>query len=116
MRTWIFENYLNDEHGEFIPMQTMESEEFGRHFMIDIGFNFVCAGSLRDGSGYDKNDLKYVSEFVSENGSMEGLDVSKLFEIYRKLTWQEWQDTKDKNSEEVAEILECVENGEITYY
>jgi hypothetical protein len=47
---------------------------------------------------------------------MEGLDVSKLFEIYRKLTWQEWQDTKDKNSNEVAEILECIENGEITYY
>ena len=115
MRTWIFEDYLNDKHGKFIHMQTMESKEFGRHFMIDIGFNFVCAGSLRDNSGYDENDLQYVSEFISDNG-MEGLDVRKLFEIYRKLTWQEWQDTKDKNREEVAEILECVEKGEITYY
>ena len=115
MRTWIFENYLDDEHGKFIPMQTFVSEEFGRHFFIDIAFKFICAGSLRDNSGYDENDLQYVSEFVSANG-MEGLDLEKLFEIYRKLTWQEWQDTKDKNSEEVAEILECIENGEITYY
>ena len=115
MRTWIFENYLDDEHGKFIPMQTIKSEEFGRHFFIDIAFKFVCAGSLRDGEGYDENDLQYVSEFISENG-MEGVDINKLFEIYRKLTWQEWQDTKDKNSEEVAEILECIEKGEITYY
>ena len=115
MRTWIFENYLNDKHGKFIPMQTFVSEDFGRHFFIDIAFKFISAKSNRDNSGYDENDLQYVSEFVSENG-MEGLDLEKLFEIYRKLTWQEWQDTKDKNSEEVAEILECVEKGEITYY
>jgi len=115
MRTWIFENYLEDKHGKFIPMQTFVSEDFGRHFFIDIAFKFISAKSNRDNSGYDENDLQYVSEFVSENG-MEGLDLEKLFEIYRKLTWQEWQDTKDKNSEEVAEILECIENGEITYY
>jgi len=115
MRTWIFENYLDDKHGKFIPMQTFVSEDFGRHFFIDIAFKFISAKSNRDNSGYDENDLQYVSEFVSENG-MEGLDLEKLFEIYRKLTWQEWQDTKDKNSEEVAEILECIENGEITYY
>ena len=36
MRTYIFKDYLEDEHGKFLPMQTIESEEFGRHFFIDI--------------------------------------------------------------------------------
>ena len=114
MRTWIFENYLDDEQGKFIPMQTFVSEDFGRHFFIDIAFKFICAGSNRDNSGYDENDLQYVSEFISENG-MEGLDLEKLFEIYRKLTWQEWQDTKAKAHSEFCEYMEAVENGEISY-
>ena len=52
MRTYIFKDYLEDKHGKFLPMQTIESEEFGRHFFIDIGFNFISAPSLKDG-GYD---------------------------------------------------------------
>ena len=63
MRTWIFKNYLEDEHGEFIPMQTIESEEFGRHFFIDIGFHFISAPSHKEG-GYDKSQLDYVTDTV----------------------------------------------------
>ena len=52
MRTYIFQDFLDDKHGKFLPMQTIESEEFGRHFFIDIGLNFISAPSLKDG-GYD---------------------------------------------------------------
>ena len=62
MRTWIFKNYLEDKHGKFIPMQTIESEEFGRHFFIDIGFHFISAPSFKDG-GYDESQLDYVSDW-----------------------------------------------------
>ena len=47
MRTYIFKDFLNDANGEFIPLQTIESEEFGRHFFIDIAFEFVTAPSLK---------------------------------------------------------------------
>ena len=86
MRTYIFKDYLNDKYGEFIPMQTIESEEFGRHFFIDIGFNFISAPSLVSG-GYDKNQLDYVSEWTD----LEGVNLSELFEIYRKLVQKEYQ-------------------------
>ena len=110
MRTYIFKDYLNDKYGEFIPMQTIESEEFGRHFFIDIGFNFISAPSLVSG-GYDKNQLDYVSNWTD----MEGVDLSKLFDIYRDLTWQENQDNKDKAHSDMCEYMEAVENGEVTY-
>ena len=62
MRTYIFSDYLEDKHGKFLPMQTIESEEFGRHFFIDIGFHFISAPSLKDG-GYDESQfcLLYTS-------------------------------------------------------
>ena len=41
MRTYIFKDFLEMEHGKFLPLRTIESEEFGRHFFIDIGFNFI---------------------------------------------------------------------------
>ena len=110
MRTWIFKNYLEDKHGEFIPMQTIESEEFGRHFFIDIGFHFISAPSLKEG-GYDKSQLDYVSNW----SDWEGVEMSKLFEIYRDLTWQENQDNKDKAHSDMCEYMEAVENGEIEY-
>ena len=47
--TYIFENTLTTET-EFIPMQTIESEEFGRHFFIDIAFNFLSAPSYSSGA------------------------------------------------------------------
>jgi hypothetical protein len=46
MRTYIFKDYLNDKHGKFLPLQTIESEEFGRHFFIDIAFEFISAPSI----------------------------------------------------------------------
>ena len=110
MRTWIFKDYLEDKHGEFLPMQTIESEEFGRHFFIDIGFNFISAPSLKEG-GYDESQLDYVSNW----SDWEGVEMSKLFEIYKDLTWQENQDNKDKAHSDMCEYMEAVENGEIEY-
>ena len=110
MRTWIFKNYLEDKHGEFIPMQTIESEEFGRHFFIDIAFDFISAPSFKEG-GYDESQLDYVSNW----SDWEGVEMSKLFEIYRDLTWQENQDNKDKAHTDMCEYMEAVESGEIHF-
>ena len=110
MRTWIFKNYLEDKHGEFIPMQTIESEEFGRHFFIDIAFDFISAPSFKEG-GYDESQLDYVSNW----SDWEGVEMSKLFEIYRDLTWQENNDNKEKAHSDMCEYMEAVENGEVTY-
>ena len=96
MRTYIFKDYLNDKHGKFLPLQTIESEDFGRHFFIDIAFDFISAPSLKSG-GYDESQLDYVSNWTD----MEGVDLSKLFDIYRDLTWQENQEIKTKH------ILTC---------
>ena len=110
MRTYIFKDYLNDKYGKFIPLQTIESEDFGRHFFIDIAFEFRSAPRLI-GGGYDESQLGYVSEWTD----MEGVDLSKLFDIYRDLTWQENQDNKDKAHSDMCEYMEAVENGEVTY-
>ena len=110
MRTYIFKNYLEDEYGKFIPIQTIESEEFGRHFFIDIAFDFISAPSFKEG-GYDESQLDYVSNW----SDWEGVEMSKLFEIYRDLTWQENQDNKDKAHSDMCEYMEAVENGEVTY-
>ena len=91
MRTYIFKDYLNDKHGKFLPLQTIESEEFGRHFFIDIAFEFISAPSLKSG-GYDESQLDYVSNWTD----LEGVNLHELFGIYRDLTWQENQDNKDK--------------------
>ena len=110
MRTYIFKNYLEDEHGKFIPIQTIESEEFGRHFFIDIAFDFISAPSFKEG-GYDESQLDYVSNW----SDWEGVELSKLFEIYRDLTWQENQDNKDKAHTDMCEYMEAVESGEIHF-
>ena len=110
MRTYIFKNYLEDEHGKFIPIQTIESEEFGRHFFIDIAFDFISAPSFKEG-GYDESQLDYVSNW----SDWEGVKMSKLFEIYRDLTWQENNDNKEKAHSDMCEYMEAVENGEVTY-
>ena len=110
MRTYIFKNYLEDEHGKFIPIQTIESEEFGRHFFIDIAFDFISAPSFKEG-GYDESKLDYVSNW----SDWEGVEMSKLFEIYRDLTWQENNDNKEKAHSDMCEYMEAVENGEIEY-
>ena len=113
MRTYLFSSYLDDKHGKFLPIQTIESEEFGRHFMIDIGFNFISAPSLQSG-GYDEQGFQYVSEMVQENG-LDGIDLSKLFDIYRDLTWQENHDSNEKHSSEFASYIDDVEKGNIEY-
>ena len=110
MRTYIFKDYLNDKHGKFLPLQTIESEEFGRHFFIDIAFEFISAPSLKSG-GYDESQLDYVSNWTD----LEGVNLHELFGIYRDLTWQENQDNKDKAHTEMCEYMEAVENGEIEY-
>ena len=110
MRTYIFKNYLEDEHGKFIPIQTIESEEFGRHFFIDIAFDFISAPSFKEG-GYDESQLDYVSNW----SDWEGVKLSKLFEIYRDLTWQENNDNKEKAHSDMCEYMEAVESGEIHF-
>ena len=110
MRTYIFKDYLNDKYGKFLPLQTIESEEFGRHFFIDIAFEFISAPSLKSG-GYDESQLDYVSNWTD----LEGVNLHELFGIYRDLTWQENQDNKDKAHSDMCEYMEAVENGEIEY-
>ena len=110
MRTYIFKNYLEDEYGKFIPIQTIESEQFGRHFFIDIAFDFISAPSFKEG-GYDESQLDYVSNW----SDWEGVEMSKLFEIYKDLTWQENNDNKEKAHSDMCEYMEAVENGEVTY-
>ena len=110
MRTWIFEHYQNDKHGKFIPLQTIESEDFGRHFFIDIAFQFLSAPSLKSG-GYDATQIGYVSEWTD----MEGVDLGKLLDINRQLCWNQWQEDREKAHNEFCEYMEAVECGEIEY-
>ena len=120
MRTYIFKDYLDMKHGKFIPMQTIISEEFGRHFFIDIGFNFISApsftrehtGMMRDEkNAYDESQLNYVVDW----DEWEGVSMSKLLEIYRQLTWNQWQEDKDKAHADMCEYMEAVESGEVQY-
>ena len=61
--------------------------------------------------GYDEQQLDYVSNWTD----LEGVDLGKLFDIYKDLTWQENQDNKDKAHSDMCEYMEAVENGEIEY-
>ena len=116
MRTYIFKDFLDDRHGKFLPMQTIESEEFGRHFFIDIGFHFISAPSYKDG-GYDESQLDYVDNWTETEYLYKhsGLELHKLLEIYRKLCWSQWQEDKDKAHTEMCEYMEAVETGEIQF-
>tara|TARA_B100000614_G_scaffold1671_1_gene1775 strand:- start:505 stop:831 length:327 start_codon:yes stop_codon:yes gene_type:complete len=107
MQTYIFENQSDKE---FIPMQTIESEYFGRHFFIDIAFNFLSAPSLKSG-GYDKDQLDYVSEWQD----FDVADLGKLLDLNRRLCWNQWQEDKDKAHSEMCEYMEAVETGEIQF-
>ena len=92
MRTCIFEKYQNDKYGKFLPLQTIESEEFGRHFFIDLDGNFISAPSFTSG-GYDESQLDYVANWTD----MEGVNLSKLFDIYRDLSQMELADNIRSN-------------------
>ena len=83
MRTFLFQDYCNMTNGKFLPSVTFESQEFGRHFFIDANFEFLSAPSFNDG-GYDENQLGYVSEWAD----WEGVDMDKLFGIYRTMAAQ----------------------------
>ena len=107
--TYIFKDSI-EENIPFKPMQTIVSEEFGRHFFIDIGFNFISAPSFIDG-GYDASQLDYVGNWTE----LEGIDLDKLLDINRKLCWNQWQEDKDKAHTDMCEYMEAVENGEIQY-
>ena len=47
MRTFFFQDYLNMDNGKFIPSAIFESEEFGRHFLLDANFEFISAPSSK---------------------------------------------------------------------
>ena len=120
MRTYIFDNFLKDTHGKFIPLQTIVSEEFGRHFFIDIGFNFISVPSyskehmefLKDDKiGYDESQLDLVANWTD----LEGVNLGQLMDIYRDLTWKEINDNREKAHSEFCEYMEAVEKGEIEY-
>ena len=80
MRTFLFQDYCNMTNGKFLPSVTFESQEFGRHFFIDANFEFLSAPSFESG-GYDENQLGYVSEWAD----WEGVNMDKLFGIYRTM-------------------------------
>ena len=80
MRTFLFQDYCNMTNGKFLPSVTFESQEFGRHFFIDANFEFLSAPSFNNG-GYDENQLGYVSEW----SEWEGVNMDKLFGIYRTM-------------------------------
>ena len=82
--TYIFKSKCEDDTLEFKPMQTIESEHFGRHFFIDIAFEFLSAPSLKSG-GYDESQLDYVGNWTD----LEGVNLDKLLNIYRVLVLRE---------------------------
>ncbi len=70
MRTFLFQDYLNMTNGKFLPSVTFESQEFGRPSFFN--------------GGYDENQIGYVSEWAD----WEGVDMDKLFGIYRTMSAQ----------------------------
>ena len=83
MRTFFFQDYCNMTNGKFLPSVTFESQEFGRHFLLDANFEFLSAPSFESG-GYDESQLGYVSEWAD----WEGVNMDKLFGIYRTMSAQ----------------------------
>ena len=80
MRTFFFQDYCNMTNGKFLPSVTFESQEFGRHFLLDANFEFLSAPSFKSG-GYDESQLGYVEEWTD----WEGVDMAKIFGIYRTI-------------------------------
>ena len=84
MRTYDFQKFNNDPNGKFLPVQSFESDYFGRHFFIDSQFEFISAPSLISG-GYDESQLDDVGNWTD----MEGVNLNKLLNIYRVLVLEE---------------------------
>ena len=110
MRTYIFKDYLAMDNGKFLPLQTIESEEIGRHFFIDIAFEFISAPSLKSG-GYDETQLDYVGSWTE----LEGVVLQDLFDIYQSLVYEYHMEEIDAERQNYYELEEAVEKGEITY-
>ena len=83
MRTFFFQDYLNMDNGKFLPSVTFESQEFGRHFLLDANMEFLSAPSFKSG-GYDESQIGYVEEWTD----WEGVDMAKIFGIYRTMAAQ----------------------------
>tara|TARA_Y100000768_G_C23737694_1_gene567872 strand:- start:121 stop:459 length:339 start_codon:yes stop_codon:yes gene_type:complete len=109
-KTYIFRDYDPDKN-EFTPLQTIVSDDFGRHFFIDVAFELISAPSYRDSDGYDKDAMEYVNGFWD----FQDGDFSKLLEIHRTLCWTQWQEDRDKAHSEMCEYMDAVENGEIQF-
>ena len=80
MRTFFFQDYCNMTNGKFLPSVTFESQDFGRHFLLDANMEFLSAPSFKSG-GYDESQIGYVEEWTE----WEGINMEMIFEIYRKL-------------------------------
>ena len=80
MRTFLFKDYQNMTNWKFLPSVTFEADEFGRHFFIDANFEFLSAPTFESG-GYDDTQIDYVSEWTD----WEGVNMDKLFGIYRNM-------------------------------
>ena len=80
MRTYDFNKFNNDPNGKFLPVETFESEYFGRHFFLDSQYEFISAPSFESG-GYDESQLDYVGNWTD----LEGVNLNKLLDIYRLL-------------------------------
>ena len=80
MRTFLFKDYQNMTNGKFLPSVTFEADEFGRHFFIAANFEYLSAPTFESG-GYDDTQIDYVSEWTE----WEGVNMDKLFGIYRNM-------------------------------
>ena len=49
MRTFFFQDYLNMDNGKFLPSVTFESQDFGRHFLLDANMEFLSAPRFKSG-------------------------------------------------------------------
>ncbi len=83
MRTFFFQDFLNMTNGKFLPSVTFESQDFGRHFLLDANMEFLSAPSFKSG-GYDESQIGYVEEWTD----WEGVDMAKIFGIYRTMAAQ----------------------------
>ena len=105
--TYIFKDSI-DKNIPFKPMQTIVSEDFGRHFFIDLKFHFLSAPSyskkfiesvlfdtdmMKDEKlAYDESQIDYVGGWTE----LEGIDLDKLLEIYRKLCSSQVQEDRNE--------------------
>ena len=92
----------------FKPVQTIVSQNFGRHFFIDRELNFLSAPSyskqfietvlfdtdmMKDEKlAYDESQLDYVGNWTE----LEGIDLDKLLEKYRKLCSIQLQEDRNE--------------------